>query len=118
MVHAVQLGKSGLARDSRPLAFARLSRTQALMQAPEISLILATGGPAMVRSAYSSGHPSVGVGECGASPNVCARMRTLPVPAHPARCSLCAGWLQGLSATDVVNLPSPLPQQARVTPLP
>ena len=36
--------------------------SQALMQAPEISLILATGGPAMVRAAYSSGHPSVGVG--------------------------------------------------------
>ena len=38
--------------------------SQALMQAPEISLILATGGPAMVKAAYSSGHPSVGVGEC------------------------------------------------------
>ena len=37
--------------------------SQALMTAPEISLILATGGPAMVRAAYSSGHPSVGVGE-------------------------------------------------------
>ena len=36
--------------------------SQALMRAPEVSLILATGGPAMVRSAYSSGHPSVGVG--------------------------------------------------------
>ncbi|PNH07040.1 Aldehyde-alcohol dehydrogenase [Tetrabaena socialis] len=36
--------------------------SQALMQAPEISLILATGGPAMVRAAYSSGHPSLGVG--------------------------------------------------------
>ncbi len=36
--------------------------SQALMQSPEISLILATGGPAMVKSAYSSGHPSVGVG--------------------------------------------------------
>ncbi|GAX80319.1 hypothetical protein CEUSTIGMA_g7757.t1 [Chlamydomonas eustigma] len=36
--------------------------SQALMQAPEISLILATGGPAMVKAAYSSGHPSVGVG--------------------------------------------------------
>ena len=36
--------------------------SQALMKAPEVSLILATGGPAMVRSAYSSGHPSVGVG--------------------------------------------------------
>lgn len=36
--------------------------SNALMQAREISLILATGGPAMVRAAYSSGHPSVGVG--------------------------------------------------------
>ncbi|KXZ52653.1 hypothetical protein GPECTOR_9g698 [Gonium pectorale] len=36
--------------------------SQALMQAPEISLILATGGPAMVRAAYSSGNPSLGVG--------------------------------------------------------
>uniref|UniRef100_A0A7R9YRG3 alcohol dehydrogenase n=1 Tax=Chlamydomonas euryale TaxID=1486919 RepID=A0A7R9YRG3_9CHLO len=36
--------------------------SQALMTAPEISLILATGGPGMVKAAYSSGHPSVGVG--------------------------------------------------------
>lgn len=39
-----------------------MAMSQALMRAPEVSLILATGGPAMVRSAYSSGHPSVGVG--------------------------------------------------------
>ncbi|EFN53515.1 hypothetical protein CHLNCDRAFT_58567 [Chlorella variabilis] len=36
--------------------------SQALMQSPEISLILATGGPQMVRAAYSSGHPALGVG--------------------------------------------------------
>jgi acetaldehyde dehydrogenase/alcohol dehydrogenase len=36
--------------------------SQALMTAPEISLILATGGPAMVKAAYSSGNPSIGVG--------------------------------------------------------
>ncbi|MDJ0718666.1 MAG: bifunctional acetaldehyde-CoA/alcohol dehydrogenase [Prochloraceae cyanobacterium] len=35
---------------------------QQLMQHPEIDLILATGGSKMVRSAYSSGHPSFGVG--------------------------------------------------------
>eukprot|EP00201_Polytomella_parva_P009462 CAMPEP_0175050268 /NCGR_PEP_ID=MMETSP0052_2-20121109/7170_1 /TAXON_ID=51329 ORGANISM="Polytomella parva, Strain SAG 63-3" /NCGR_SAMPLE_ID=MMETSP0052_2 /ASSEMBLY_ACC=CAM_ASM_000194 /LENGTH=886 /DNA_ID=CAMNT_0016314463 /DNA_START=114 /DNA_END=2774 /DNA_ORIENTATION=+ len=34
----------------------------ALMKAPEVSLVLATGGPGMVRAAYSSGHPSLGVG--------------------------------------------------------
>lgn len=36
--------------------------SQALMQSPEIKLILATGGPGMVKAAYSSGHPSLGVG--------------------------------------------------------
>jgi acetaldehyde dehydrogenase/alcohol dehydrogenase len=36
--------------------------SQVLMQHPNINLILATGGPAMVKAAYSSGHPSLGVG--------------------------------------------------------
>eukprot|EP00887_Chlorella_sp_A99_P006620 scaffold3.g6620.t1 len=36
--------------------------SQALMTSPEVSMILATGGPGMVRAAYSSGHPAVGVG--------------------------------------------------------
>lgn len=35
---------------------------QRLMQHPDINLILATGGPGMVRAAYSSGHASLGVG--------------------------------------------------------
>ncbi len=35
---------------------------QELMGAKEVNLILATGGPAMVRSAYSSGKPAIGVG--------------------------------------------------------
>jgi acetaldehyde dehydrogenase/alcohol dehydrogenase len=33
-----------------------------LMKHPDISLILATGGPGMVRAAYSSGKPALGVG--------------------------------------------------------
>ena len=33
-----------------------------LMSAKQVKLILATGGPAMVRSAYSSGKPAIGVG--------------------------------------------------------
>lgn len=36
--------------------------SQQLMQHPDVNLILATGGPGMVRAAYSSGHPSLGVG--------------------------------------------------------
>ncbi len=35
---------------------------QELMTAPEVRLILATGGPAMVKAAYSSGKPAIGVG--------------------------------------------------------
>ncbi len=36
--------------------------SQALMQHPDVKLILATGGPGMVKAAYSSGNPSLGVG--------------------------------------------------------
>ncbi len=36
--------------------------SDALMKHPEINLILATGGPAMVKAAYSSGKPAIGVG--------------------------------------------------------
>ncbi|MFV0518037.1 MAG: acetaldehyde dehydrogenase (acetylating) [Aminipila sp.] len=36
--------------------------TDVLMSHPDISLILATGGSAMVRAAYSSGTPAIGVG--------------------------------------------------------
>ena len=36
--------------------------TNALMKHPSVSLILATGGPGMVKAAYSSGKPALGVG--------------------------------------------------------
>ncbi len=39
-----------------------MAGTQELMQAEQVRLILATGGPAMVRAAYSSGKPAIGVG--------------------------------------------------------
>jgi acetaldehyde dehydrogenase/alcohol dehydrogenase len=39
-----------------------LELSQALMQHPDVSLILATGGPSMVHAACSSGNPSLGVG--------------------------------------------------------
>ena len=39
-----------------------LEGTQALMSHPQTALILATGGEAMVRAAYSSGNPAIGVG--------------------------------------------------------
>lgn len=46
--------------------------TAALMHHPGVSLILATGGSAMVRAAYSSGTPAIGVGPGNAPAWVCA----------------------------------------------
>jgi acyl-CoA reductase-like NAD-dependent aldehyde dehydrogenase len=36
--------------------------TNALMTHPDVNIIIATGGGAMVKAAYSSGHPALGVG--------------------------------------------------------
>ncbi len=44
------------------LAAPTLAATQELMRRPEIALVLATGGPGMVRAAYSSGKPTIAVG--------------------------------------------------------
>lgn len=44
------------------LSIPSLDGCKEMMGAKEVRLILATGGPAMVRSAYSSGKPAIGVG--------------------------------------------------------
>ncbi|MBE6921652.1 MAG: acetaldehyde dehydrogenase (acetylating) [Ruminococcaceae bacterium] len=44
------------------LSIPALQGCQELMTAPQTRLILATGGPAMVKAAYSSGKPAIGVG--------------------------------------------------------
>ena len=44
------------------LTHASMAGCRELMAAEQVRLILATGGPAMVRSAYSSGKPAIGVG--------------------------------------------------------
>ena len=44
------------------LSLGAMAGCQELMSAPEVRLILATGGPAMVKAAYSSGKPAIGVG--------------------------------------------------------
>ena len=44
------------------LSIPSLQGCQELMTAPEVKLILATGGPGMVKAAYSSGKPAIGVG--------------------------------------------------------
>ena len=44
------------------LTIPALDGCRELMAAPQVRLILATGGPAMVKAAYSSGKPAIGVG--------------------------------------------------------
>ena len=44
------------------LGIPSLDGCRELMAAPQVRLILATGGPAMVKAAYSSGKPAIGVG--------------------------------------------------------
>ncbi len=44
------------------LSIASMAGCQEMMSSDFVDLILATGGPAMVRSAYSSGKPAIGVG--------------------------------------------------------
>lgn len=39
-----------------------LELSSAVMNHPKVNLILATGGPAMVKASYSTGHPAIGVG--------------------------------------------------------
>lgn len=48
------------------------TRTAMFMRHPRVSLILATGGTAMVRAAYSSGTPAIGVGSGNVPALVCA----------------------------------------------
>ena len=44
------------------LGIPSMAGCQELMQAEQVNLILATGGPGMVKAAYSSGKPAIGVG--------------------------------------------------------
>jgi acyl-CoA reductase-like NAD-dependent aldehyde dehydrogenase len=39
-----------------------IEATEALMKHPDVAMVIATGGGAMVKAAYSSGHPALGVG--------------------------------------------------------
>ncbi len=51
--------------------------SQALMRHPAVGLILATGGPGMVKAAYSSGKPAIGVGS-GNTPAVIDETADIP----------------------------------------
>ena len=53
---------AGLVPSTNPTSTSTLEATNALMRHDDTRLILATGGGAMVKAAYSSGTPAIGVG--------------------------------------------------------
>lgn len=63
IVHEV-LDRHGIPTDAVQWVRERTSRerTAHFMAHPDVSLVLATGGPGMVKAAYSSGTPAIGVG--------------------------------------------------------
>ena len=73
LLHQV-LGRYGAPSDLLQSAPRRPTRraTAALMRHPGVSMILATGGTAMVKAAYSSGTPAIGVGSGNAPAWVCS----------------------------------------------
>ncbi len=70
--------KAGAPRGSIAcLSIPDMAGCQELMAAPEVRLILATGGPGMVKAAYSSGKPAIGVG-AGNGPAYLHRTADIP----------------------------------------
>ncbi|ABK98386.1 aldehyde dehydrogenase family protein [Pelobacter propionicus] len=67
-VHAAQLMRDAAISAGAPADIIQwidepsIEATNALFKHPGVKLVLATGGGAMVKSAYSSGHPAIGVG--------------------------------------------------------
>lgn len=59
------------------IELATMEATNTLMHADEVKLIIATGGPAMVKASYSAGKPAIGVG-AGNSPAYIERTANIP----------------------------------------
>jgi acyl-CoA reductase-like NAD-dependent aldehyde dehydrogenase len=70
------------------LSIPAMAGCQELMTAPEVRLILATGGPGMVRAAYSSGKPAIGVG-AGNGPAYIHRSADVSLALKRILCSKC-----------------------------
>lgn len=60
------------------ISLTTMEATNTLMRHPDIGLILATGGEAMVHAAYSSGNPAIGVGP-GNGPAFIERSANIPL---------------------------------------
>jgi acetaldehyde dehydrogenase/alcohol dehydrogenase len=72
LIRAVLRDQGALVDLLQSVERASRTRTAMFMRHPGVSLILATGGAAMVKAAYSSGTPAIGVGSGNVPAWVCA----------------------------------------------
>ena len=88
IAEAVKVMKNAAIRAGAPegclecLIDVSLPATQELMKHPDVNFILATGGPGLVKAAYQSGKPAIGVGQ-GNTPAYIDRSANV---AHAVRC--------------------------------
>lgn len=78
-LRAVEIIQDALCRHGAPVDLVQCipgpssrTKTSMFMRHKDVSFILATGGPSMVKAAYSSGTPAIGVGPGNAPTWVCA----------------------------------------------
>ncbi len=70
--------KAGAPKDAiQWIEYPSLEATSTLMNHPNVQTILATGGPGMVKAAYSSGKPAIGVGP-GNGPSYIEKTANIP----------------------------------------
>jgi acetaldehyde dehydrogenase (acetylating) len=92
------------------LSIGDMAGAHELMTHPDVDVILATGGAAMVKAAYSSGKPAIGVGP-GNCPAFIERTANIP---HSVRCLILSksfDWSTICSSEQSVILDEPIEQQ-------
>ena len=97
------LSEQGAPLDLVQWVSSKKSRTtaSALMTHPGVSFILATGGPGLVKAAYSSGTPAIGVGAGNAPVLVCA---DADLPLAASNSVLSKAFDNGLACCSENNL--------------
>jgi len=94
ILETVRIIREALRRAGAPedlagaISIPTVEATNALMRHPDTGLILATGGPGMVKAAYSSGNPAIGVG-AGNTPAFLERSADIPAAIRRIFASKC-----------------------------
>ncbi|MBE5846597.1 MAG: acetaldehyde dehydrogenase (acetylating) [Lachnospiraceae bacterium] len=91
------------------ISLTTVQATDTLLKHPDTSIILATGGEAMVHAAYSSGNPALGVGP-GNGPSFIEKSADIPQAIHRIMASktfdngtICASEQSIVTTTDITG---------------